>query len=75
MDPITLEKLSADLPADLVLALRHSGLSKVASALTGVPTHSEYDIYQKIGQDLFFRRRERAAIQSGAYSLAALGVG
>lgn len=72
-DDAALEKAAADLPADLVQALRTHGLAKVASALTGV-TPDEYSTYAKIGSDLFRRRADKAQILRGLTALRDLGV-
>lgn len=74
MSMSTLEKVAAELPVDLVLALKNAGLAKVASALTGVPVHDEYSVYHKIGAELFLRKIERGEIQRGVLAGRVAGV-
>lgn len=69
MPPSELDVLAAALPTNLVLTLKYAGLAEVASAVSGVPVHDEYAVYQKIGADLFARRLEHRAIMRGLASL------
>lgn len=67
------EKISAELPQDLVASLRTDGLTKVASRMAGVDLGDERTVYEQIGTSLLYRRKEAAAIRDGLMALDALG--
>jgi hypothetical protein len=68
-----LDKIAAELPAEISSLVPAVGFHKVASVLTGVDTSAEGSVYASIGSRLMQRRKEAALISRGLQSLSALG--
>lgn len=68
-----MDKVAAELPAELVSALRNGQFSKLAQEVTGVDVGAEHAVYRDIGTRLFLRRKEAALIRDGLESLRTLG--
>lgn len=70
---VDLEKLAAKVPPEVVAAVQHHGLHKVAAQLLGLPGITESTAAMFVGRKLAARRAETQVVNTGLLALTSLG--